>query len=506
MKFKRLTLLMISLLFVLSISSFAFALEPVPGFCYFSGEVRDTGGDLVSSGEVRAYIDGQVVLDNEGEEIVESITGGQFNITVSGNFDGKTVDFKVTADGTQYTATANKALVWQDWGTVESVVLVIDKAATPEIPATPTASPNPDSYENSVDVALDCVTEGADIYYTKNGTTPDLTSSQYSGVVNLTADTTIKAKAYKDGQWSQEAVFQYTITHTQASPAAPTASPAPGEFTNSVNVQLSCEQGAQIFYTLDGTNPKDSLSSILYNGAFDLNVTTTVKAVAFKNGLYSQDIATLVYTLAEQQGPVNSIEVTLENEKAVNVNRPLEINAKAFKDSEPANVFWFMRIKDENSQIIDEPEPDIFNSETTVSWQPTADEIREDLPVTRNYTLEVEAGFASEVINDVQNIILSNYSLVIAEVKYEDGIVKATLENLDEATVSADCIFQIEKIDGTFVDLNAVNLTVTGSGNETAVITPVLSSGTYKVTVFLWNMGNLKTLANPAETTFVVAG
>lgn len=72
--------------------------------------------------------------------------------------------------------------------------------------------------------------------------------------------------------------------------------PTAGEFIGTKSIELSCAtDGASIYYTLDGTDP--TTSSTLYNGAFTITETTTVKAIAVKDGLSDSEIASATYTL-----------------------------------------------------------------------------------------------------------------------------------------------------------------------------------------------------------------
>src|SRR6185295_5224548 len=48
-------------------------------------------------------------------------------------------------------------------------------------------------------VTLTCATAGAQIYYTTDGSDPTTSSTLYSGALNLTVDTVLKAKAFKTG-------------------------------------------------------------------------------------------------------------------------------------------------------------------------------------------------------------------------------------------------------------------------------------------------------------------
>ena len=64
-------------------------------------------------------------------------------------------------------------------------------------------------------------------------------------------------------------------------------------FAESTTVTMSAESGAEIRYTTDGTTPTSS--STLYSSPLTLTATTTVKAIALKNGLNSS-VATKVFT------------------------------------------------------------------------------------------------------------------------------------------------------------------------------------------------------------------
>ena len=80
--------------------------------------------------------------------------------------------------------------------------------------------------------------------------------------------------------------------------ATPTATPAAGLYGNSVSVALSTTlpvTGAQFYYTLDGSDPTNA--SALYTGAITLNQNSTLKAIAYANGLVESGILVAPYTL-----------------------------------------------------------------------------------------------------------------------------------------------------------------------------------------------------------------
>ena len=71
-------------------------------------------------------------------------------------------------------------------------------------------------------------------------------------------------------------------------PAAPTIS-GKTSFTDSTTVSLSGPDGADIYYTLDGSTPTSE--STMYSEEFGLSETTTVKAVAIKDGQSSEVVS-----------------------------------------------------------------------------------------------------------------------------------------------------------------------------------------------------------------------
>lgn len=62
---------------------------------------------------------------------------------------------------------------------------------------------------------------------------------------------------------------------------------------------MTGESGAEIRYTTDGSEP--SASSTLYSGAVTLTETTTVKAIAIKDGV-SSTVTSRTYTKGSNSG------------------------------------------------------------------------------------------------------------------------------------------------------------------------------------------------------------
>lgn len=94
-------------------------------------------------------------------------------------------------------------------------------------------------------------------------------------------------------------------------------------FQTSTSVTMSAESGAQIRYTLDGSNP--TASSTLYSSAITLSATTTVKAIAIKDGVTSS-VTTKKFTKSEQ--PVGDLSITV-NGVAKNIGDEVTIDSDA---------------------------------------------------------------------------------------------------------------------------------------------------------------------------------
>ena len=74
-------------------------------------------------------------------------------------------------------------------------------------------------------------------------------------------------------------------------------------FTESTEVTMSGPEDAEIYYTTDGSTP--TAQSTLYEGGFTLNDTTTVKAIAIKNG-ESSEVTTKLFSKGTGDEPGGS--------------------------------------------------------------------------------------------------------------------------------------------------------------------------------------------------------
>jgi hypothetical protein len=140
------------------------------------------------------------------------------------------------------------------------------EADLPLLPAAmPVASPPGGSFPqgSSLEVTL-AAAAGALIYYTLDGSTPTTGSTPYAGPISIAASATLKAIAVAPGfEPSPVMSEEYVI---EAALAAPVISPASGSYEGDLTVSITAEEGASIYYTLDGSTPTPA--STLYTGPF----------------------------------------------------------------------------------------------------------------------------------------------------------------------------------------------------------------------------------------------
>ena len=115
-------------------------------------------------------------------------------------------------------------------------------------------------------------------------------------------DSSYLYRAYSEDFLSKEplryphAIVVYQLIDEDAiTVASPMFSPAGGTYTDAQDVEISCTtEGASIYYTTDGTAPTES--SDLYDSPIRVEETTTIKAIAVKDGIVSM-VTTATFTI-----------------------------------------------------------------------------------------------------------------------------------------------------------------------------------------------------------------
>ncbi len=120
----------------------------------------------------------------------------------------------------------------------------------------------------------------------EGGDNPNGGSSQGSGASGSSGSNGSSGSSGSSGSQSQTTLTAPTISGTSP-------------FAESTSVTMSGPSGAEIRYTTDGSTP--SSSSSLYSSAITLSATTTVKAIAIKDG-QSSEVTTKVFTKSSGSG------------------------------------------------------------------------------------------------------------------------------------------------------------------------------------------------------------
>ncbi|NLO72029.1 MAG: T9SS type A sorting domain-containing protein [Porphyromonadaceae bacterium] len=165
------------------------------------------------------------------------------------------------------------------------------------------------SVEGSINVTVSGITPQTVIYSATMSDTFETKELHFSGG---TANSTVTiATTAKRAFIDNVKVYYEDLNAT----AAPTFSPEAGTYTSAQNVELTSETaGASIYYTTDGTDPNNTGNGTLYVGTTPINVTTTttIKAIAYADGLEPSAIATATYTFPPSVANIAEFLATTE--------------------------------------------------------------------------------------------------------------------------------------------------------------------------------------------------
>ena len=171
---------------------------------------------------------------------------------------------------------------------------------------TPVFSLKAGTYTEVQSVEITSATEGAEIYYTLDGSTPTTNSTKYDQEISVEKTMTIKAIAVKSGmENSKKAEAAYVIIIDQPSEIkqttvqTPAFSVAGGRYPEAKSVEITCDTpGAEIYYTVDGEMPTEN--STKYSKAITVNKTMIIKAIAIKKDMENSKVAVAAYTIQSQ--------------------------------------------------------------------------------------------------------------------------------------------------------------------------------------------------------------
>ncbi|MCL6459364.1 MAG: chitobiase/beta-hexosaminidase C-terminal domain-containing protein, partial [Gorillibacterium sp.] len=164
--------------------------------------------------------------------------------------------------------------------------------------AAPTFSPVGGTYASAQSVGIASTTAGATIRYTTDGSEPTTASAKYVSPIMVAQNTTIKAKASKDLMKDSTISSAIYVINVVNQVVQPVITPVTGTYTEAQNVTITSSTiGATIRYTTDGSTPT-STSGTVYSGPFNVPVTATVKAIAYKSGMTDSPVASAIITIS----------------------------------------------------------------------------------------------------------------------------------------------------------------------------------------------------------------
>ncbi len=221
---------------------------------------------------------------------------------------GGTSSTKITFQGNA----ANKSRFFLD-----SVVVAQTGAGV----AIPVITPATQSFSEAFTATISAA-DGANIYYTTDGTDPTATTGTLytEAGVSIAAgkSITLKAIAVKDGVASDiaEAVYTYIVK-------APVITPATQSFSEGFTATISAADGTSVYYTTDGTDPTAATGTLYTEPGVSIAAgkSITLKAIAVKDDIASE-VTEAVYTYVVNAPIVSPESCNFTDKLTVSVKLP----------------------------------------------------------------------------------------------------------------------------------------------------------------------------------------
>ncbi len=166
----------------------------------------------------------------------------------------------------------------------------------------------------TLDVTVGGKSFGNQYTLTKSAADAEFTGSA-SGEIKLSYTNSSKKAIY-----IKSIEVTYTLSGVIVTP--PAITPATGSYYEAQNVTISQEDGKDIYYTTDGSDPTSSTTANKYTATFSVSETTTVKAAA-KDGDKWSSVVTSTISIAKTY---NSFKELQEN--VTTTSQPAVINFK----------------------------------------------------------------------------------------------------------------------------------------------------------------------------------
>ena len=215
---------------------------------------------------------------------------------------------------------------------------------------TPVITPDSTTFKDSVKITMSLPIDEDDLRIFYRAYNPDTVESvpsfgRYKGPFTVTDHTVVEAYiAHMSDNWitwrSEMVTAEYKKEEEPITVATPSIKSHDGSttFGGTILVYFNCAtDGAKIYYTTDGSTPSATNGTAISDGgSLYLYKTTTVKAIAVKNGVTSK-IATQKFTQLKDDIP--KVEISLDTPVAGNTVSAVSIptDAKYILES----VYWY---------------------------------------------------------------------------------------------------------------------------------------------------------------------
>jgi hypothetical protein len=187
-----------------------------------------------------------------------------------------------------------------------------DDHVTLKLMLTDNVVPTPTITWNNEVVTISCEQEGAEIYYTTDGTIPTKESRRYQGPFEWKQNATIKAVAFYHDLADSDVAMLVIDSYKVEKPTI--------EFTN-LRLYMTCPtEGANIFFTLDGSDP--TANGQRYTEPVSVTANCTVKAIAKRDGYNNSDITTFTVDISNVK--TSTPTITRQDDKTLLVSSHTE--------------------------------------------------------------------------------------------------------------------------------------------------------------------------------------
>ncbi len=185
--------------------------------------------------------------------------------------------------------------------------------------ALPQMNPSFGTFDAPVSVTVTTTTAGAEIYCTRDGSTPTTSSAFYSTPVVIAQTTLLLCRGFRTGMTpsaTAEGVFVIEGTEPGSRVAPLQMDPGAGTYPPPLEVEVTTStSGAEIHCTQDGSEPTQA--STLYTQPIEIVQDTTLRCRGYRDGLAPSVIASAAYVIEGEPNPDSYQVVPIEIEFSV---------------------------------------------------------------------------------------------------------------------------------------------------------------------------------------------